>query len=164
VIAFTILTDPAPGLYRHYKGGFFRLLFVAAHHEHDGRRVAFYLDLARGTLEARQVWKTGPDDREDCWMDWVPEALGQGVLMSVRRFTPVNDVPPGVDDDVEQVRREAASVKDRLTRLREQVQRVLDRCRDCHGSGEHGGTDGRLVMPCTTCNGSGFLPRAGWHP
>jgi hypothetical protein len=63
--------EPKPGFYRHYKGGFYRLLLVADHHEHDGRRVAVYRSLERGTLSAQQVAKNGPDDREDCWSDLV---------------------------------------------------------------------------------------------
>lgn len=65
------MSDPRPGFYRHYKGGFYRLLLVADHHEHDGRRVAIYSSLERATINARQVAKVGPDDREDCWTDMV---------------------------------------------------------------------------------------------
>lgn len=86
------LTDPRPGFYRHYKGGFYRLLLVADHHEHDGRRVAIYLSLERGTINARQVAKVGPEDREDCWTDSVPRSGGE-----VPRFEALcGDVGPAV--------------------------------------------------------------------
>jgi len=105
------LTDPKPGLYRHYKGGHYRLLLVVDHHEHDGRRLVVYRSLDRGTLNARQLEKVGPDDREDCWNDLVgksgceeprfrlvEEAQGIGKLwplriwMQIRRFS---EDPPG---------------------------------------------------------------------
>lgn len=99
-------TDPKPGLYRHYSGDHYRLILVADHHEHDGRRVAVYHSLTHGTVNARQVEKVGAADREDCWNDCVvvggaeqprfqlvQEAVGPGrlwpaqVWLQLRRFS-----------------------------------------------------------------------------
>lgn len=85
-------TEPKPGLYRHYKGGLYRLILVADHHEHDGRRVVVYRSLAKGTINARQVDRVDLNDREDCWNDSVqplktklPEPRFQIVGDEVRR-------------------------------------------------------------------------------
>lgn len=57
------------GLYRHYKGGLYRLLFCADTHRHNGDLDAVYVSLTHGTVVTRPMRR---DSRqEDAWTDVV---------------------------------------------------------------------------------------------
>ncbi|MEG0006861.1 MAG: DUF1653 domain-containing protein [Aeromonas sp.] len=67
---------PAPGRYRHFKGGHYRVLTLALHTETQ-ERLVIYQSEQDGVVYARPV---------AMFMEWIEH---QGVVVS--RFTPVAD-------------------------------------------------------------------------
>jgi hypothetical protein len=63
------------GIYTHYKGGRYALLFVAETHDHNGDLDAVYLSLLKGTLVTRPFRRDSR--KQDSWTDMVewPDGL-----------------------------------------------------------------------------------------
>jgi hypothetical protein len=63
------------GLYRHYKGGRYVLLFVATTHAHNGDEDAVYVSLTHGHTVTRPYQRDSR--KEDSWTDFVRWPDGQ---------------------------------------------------------------------------------------
>ena len=52
----------ARGFYRHYKGGIYRVLGMARHHE-TGEPVVIYFSMERGSINVRELtnWQAEPE-------------------------------------------------------------------------------------------------------
>lgn len=78
-----------PGLYRHYRGGLYRLLFVAETHHHNGDLDAVYVSLSTGKLVTRPYARDSRND--DSWTDVVEWPDGQWR----QRFAPFDEEAAG---------------------------------------------------------------------
>lgn len=75
------IADFMPGIYKHYKGGLYRAMHLAEHHETRAPMVV-YLSLDKGTFNVRPWAKLG----EDSWTDQVREQQLDGDGPWVPRF------------------------------------------------------------------------------
>ncbi len=78
-----------PGLYRHYKGGLYRALFLARNSEHREQEVVVYVSISEA--HGGKVW-VRPFclpllEGDDCWCDVVAWPGGQ----KQQRFMPVKE-------------------------------------------------------------------------
>ena len=62
--------DFKPGLYKHYRGGFYTALFLVAHHE-TREPMVIYTSHTYGGVNARPLHGWSGDS--DGWNDWMPE-------------------------------------------------------------------------------------------
>ena len=81
-----------PGLYQHYKGGYYVALFIARHHD-SGVPVVAYVCCRYGTVSVRE-WDQSD---QDSWSDRVEPQTGYAVqgTAGVPRFRFVG--PPGTE-------------------------------------------------------------------
>ncbi len=100
--------DVRPGLWRHWRGGIYTVLFVGTHHE-TRLPMLGYVSHTFGGLNFRPVhgWNRATASvsdgirgciDEDGWLDWVDPKTGrtvesQGVIGTVRRFVYVGPLP-----------------------------------------------------------------------
>jgi len=134
-MGLTDANEPKLGLYRHYAGPLYRLLVVADWHEHDGRRVAVYKSLERGTTNARPYDRRGGFAGEDCWTDVVdkPEHRFQGQRFTLIAENPIEGTPHSLTDALrllEEARQEAADAKKRVTELEARLAEIEAEERD----------------------------------
>ena len=80
-----------PGKYRHYKGGTYTVLFVAAHHETRAPQVV-YVCHDTGNISVRPV--RGTQDDPDGWLDEVTVNSSDPIVPRRRdqRFTYIGEV------------------------------------------------------------------------
>lgn len=64
-----------PGLYRHYKGGLYLVLFTAETHNHNGDIDVIYISLKHGKACTRPLKQDSR--KEDSWLDLIkwPDAV-----------------------------------------------------------------------------------------
>ena len=72
-----------PGLYRHFKGGLYQVLFSAQTHNHNGDVDVVYYSLTHRTWCTRPLRRDSRD--EDSWLDWIQWPGGS---LGVSRFVP----------------------------------------------------------------------------
>lgn len=66
---------PQSGIYEHYKGGKYRLLFLTERHTHNGDMDAVYVSITTGKVCTRPVFFDSR--KEDAWQDIVEWHNGQ---------------------------------------------------------------------------------------
>lgn len=64
-----------PGVYRHYRGGLYRVLFTALHHE-SRRAMVVYVSMTHGSINVRPMRGTASDP--DGFLD---EVRGEGTFL-----------------------------------------------------------------------------------